>query len=42
MNTVAKPSARRTDVLTLGGGILFSFFTGVIWLAGQRLQAVPH
>jgi hypothetical protein len=42
MATQAQP-ARRTDILALWGGILFSFlFTGVIWLAGQRLQAVPH
>ncbi|MCX6030887.1 MAG: hypothetical protein NT169_16525 [Chloroflexi bacterium] len=42
MATQTQP-ARRTDVLALWGGILFSFlFTGVIWLAGQRLQTVPH
>ena len=34
---------QRKDILALAGGIVFSFaFTGVIWLAGQRLQSVPH
>ena len=32
----------RYDVLALWGGVIFSFlFTGVIWLAGDRLQAFP-
>lgn len=43
MNTQSRPAARRTDVLTLWAGILFSFiFTGVIWLAGRWLADVPH
>jgi hypothetical protein len=36
-------STRRTDLLTLAGGIAFSLaFTGLIWWAGQRLANVPH
>ncbi len=47
MNTTttsaSAPAPRRADVLALWGGIIFSFlFTGVIWLAGRRLEAVPH
>jgi len=34
---------RRTDLLALLGGVLFSLLvTGVIWLTGQRLADVPH
>lgn len=33
----------RTARIALWGGIIFSFaFTGLIWLAGSRLAAVPH
>lgn len=36
------PTHPRKDTLALWGGILFSFlFTGLIWLAGARLEAVP-
>ncbi len=43
MSIQTQPAPRRGDLLALWGGILFSFiFTGLIWLAGQRLQAVPH
>jgi hypothetical protein len=49
MNTMAKtktapaPTVRRTDVLALWGGILFSLvFTGIIWLAGRQLADIPH
>ena len=38
----SKPS-RRTDLLALLGGVLFSLLvTGAIWLTGQRLASVPH
>jgi len=34
---------RRTDLLALLGGVLFSLLvTGAIWLLGQRLASVPH
>jgi hypothetical protein len=34
---------RRTDVLVLWAGILFSLaFSALIWWAGQRLASVPH
>ena len=37
-NTTSAPGRCRTDVLALWGGILFSLiFTGIIWLAGQRI-----
>ena len=47
MTTTAKtattPAMRRTDVLALWGGILFSLvFTGIIWLAGRWLAELPH
>lgn len=42
----SSPSAaalERADVRVLWGGILFSLlFTALIWVAGQRLAAVPH
>ncbi len=39
---VGKPRAGRNDLLVLWGGILFSLiFTGIIWLAGQRLESIP-
>lgn len=39
--TAAAP-ARRSDRIALWGGIAFSFaFTGLIWLAGGRLDAIP-
>src|SRR5688500_16178822 len=35
-------SLPRRDVLALWGGVLFSLlFTGLIWLAGERLNAIP-
>jgi hypothetical protein len=38
-----RSSHLNTSTLALWGGIVFSFlFTGVIWLAGQRLASVPH
>ena len=41
--TASAPAARRTDVLALWGGIVFSLvFTGIIWLAGRWLADVPH
>ena len=43
MSGQTQPAPRRTDVLALWAGILFSFiFTGVIWLAGRWLADVPH
>lgn len=43
MNTQTQPAPRRTDLVALWGGIIFSFiFTGVIWLAGRWLADVPH
>lgn len=37
------PTARRSDLLALWGGVIFSFvFTGIIWLAGRWLADVPH
>jgi hypothetical protein len=42
MNTSPAP-VRRTDVLALAGGLIFSLaFTGLIWWAGRFLAAVPH
>ena len=41
--TASAPAARRTDVLALWGGIVFSLvFTGIIWLVGRWLADVPH
>ncbi len=38
-----KPALSRIDLIALWGGILFSFlFTGAIWWAGGRLEAIPH
>ncbi len=38
-----RPSAPRRDGLALCAGILFSLvFSGVIWLAGERLNAIPR
>jgi hypothetical protein len=42
MTTQTQPAPRRGDLLALWGGILFSLaFTGVIALAGWRLEAIP-
>jgi hypothetical protein len=39
----SRSNARRTDLLALCGGILFSLaFSALIWWAGQRLASVPH
>jgi hypothetical protein len=47
MNQVATrcshPASRRTDLIALWAGIAVSLiFTGIIWLAGQHLQSIPH
>ncbi len=42
MTTTTRPAPRRADLIALWGGILFSLiFTGIIALAGARLQAIP-
>ena len=34
---------KRADIVAMLGGVAFSLlFTGLIWLVGQRLSAVPH
>jgi len=37
-----EPKPRRSDLIALWGGIVFSLlFTGLIWVTGERLNAIP-